>query len=432
MSGELEIDHGGAIAVDTEQIRAFGARIATLATPFEEARAAIRRALDVIVCTLSLADEVGTGVLQTSAAKIDGMRIDAEDAGVKTLLMADAFEVVELRAEAEALSSTGAAGAPELLARVDRMLAADPRLEPMVDELMAQWRAERFEGLATQWNWNGRLPPIFLLGALAGIASRVGVVQPGTRLTGTSEAIVLETVRSTTPATGPTTLRGSMKRMPADPSAQVAVEKLTFADGSTKFMVYLKGTQTFAPQDMGGPEPWDMKSNIELYSGERSASYQAVLDALAAAGADSGDAIGVVAHSQSGMIAAHLAVESAFDVEFVATAGSPKMPMLGDDTLLVQLAHTDDVVWSLSGGGSPASSGSPNSFVATRVGDPDPRLADMALAPHRWEPYLETASMVDESDDPRAAALGAYLGTLGEAVAVERTEYHAERKDRFR
>lgn len=432
MSGELEIDHGGAIAVDTEQMRAFGARIATLARPFEEARAAIRRALDVIVCTLSLADEVGTSVLQTSAAKIDGMRIDAEDAAVKTLLMADAFEVVELRAEAEALAVTDAATAGALVARIDRMLTADERLQPMVHELMAQWRAERFQGLGSQWNAGGLLPPIFLFGALFGLASRAGVVLPGTRLTGSSERIALEMVKSSTPTTGPTTLDGSMRRMPADPSAQVAVEKLTFADGSTKFMVYLKGTQTFAPQDMGGPEPWDMKSNIELYSGERSASYQAVLDALAAAGADSGDAVGVVAHSQSGMIAAHLAVESPFDVEFVATAGSPKMPMLGDDTLLVQLAHTDDVVWSLSGGGSPASSGSPNSFVATRVGDPDPGVQDLSLAPHRWEPYLETASMIDESDDPRAVALGAYLETLGEAVAVERTEYHAERKDRFR
>ena len=429
MSGELEIDHGGAIAVDTEQIRAVGARIAALAIPFEEARAAIRRALDVIICTLSLADEVGTDVLRTSAAKIDGMRIDAEDAGVKTLLMADAFEVVELRAEAEALAVTDAAAAAALLARIDRMLAADARLEPLVDELMAQWRAERFEGLGTQWNLGGLLPPFYLLGALGGLITGVGVVQPEKRLRGESEPLDLAVVKTSTPATGPTTLRGSMERMPQDPSSQVAVEKLTFADGSTKFMVYLKGTQTFAPWDMGGPEPWDMKSNSELYSGEKSASYQAVLDALAAAGADSGDAIGVVAHSQSGMIAAHLAVESEFDVEFVATMGSPKMPMVGDDTLLVQLAHTDDVVWSLSGGGSPAGSGSPDSFVATRVGDPDLWPDDVALAAHRWEPYLETASMVDDSEDPRAIALGGYLGTLGEAVTVERTEYRAERAE---
>lgn len=427
MSGELELDHGGVIAVDTEQLRGIGLRVGNLATPFEEARASIRRALDVIMCTLSLSEEVGTEVLSGSLAKLDEMRADAEAAAVDTLLMADAFEVVELRAQAEGLALADAAAAAALLARVDSMLAVDARLAPMVDDLMAQWKAERFEGLATQWSLSGRLSPIFMLGALVGIASRVGVVQPGTRLTGGSEPIRLESARSTTPATGPTTLRGSMKRMPIDPNAQVAVEKLTFADGSTKFMVYLKGTQTFAPQDMGGPEPWDMKSNIELYSGERSASYQAVLDALAAAGADSGDAIGVVAHSQSGMIAAHLAVESEFDVEFVATAGSPKMPMLGDDTLLVQLAHTDDFVWSLSGGGSPASSGSPDSFVATRVGDPHPRIEDMALAPHRWEPYLETASMIDESDDPRVEALHGYLGTLGQAVRVERTEYHAER-----
>lgn len=179
MSGELEIDHGGAIAVDTDQMRAVGARVAALAIPFEEARAAIRRALDVIVCTLSLADEVGTDVLQASAGTIDRLRIDAEDAGVKTLLMADAFEVVELRAEAEALAFTGDAGAAALLARADRMLAADERLEPMVDDLIAQWKAERFEGLGTQWSMSGLLPPIFLLGAFVGVTAGVGVLHPG-------------------------------------------------------------------------------------------------------------------------------------------------------------------------------------------------------------------------------------------------------------
>jgi hypothetical protein len=432
MSGELEIDHGGAIAVDTEQLRAVAARVAALATPFEEARAAVRRALDVIVCNLSLAAEVGTDVLFGSVARIDRLRADAEAAGVNTLLMADAFEVIELRAEAEALALTDAAASAAVLARVDGMLASDARLRPMVDQLIAQWAWERFEGLGTQWNMGGLLPPIFLLGAIVGMFAGVGVVQPGTTLKGLADPVTLQSVKTSTPAGGPSTLRGSLERMPKDPSAQVAVEKLTFADGSTKFMVYLKGTQNFALQDAGGPEPWDMKSNTELYSGEKSASYQAVLDALAAAGAEADDAVGVVAHSQSGMIAAHLAVESEFDVEFVVAVGSPKIPMLGEDQLLVQISHTDDVVASLSEGGSPAGSGAPDSFVATRVGDPVSGPQDILLAPHRWEPYLETASMIDESDDPRAVALGSYLGRLGEAVSVERTEYHAERKDRAR
>jgi hypothetical protein len=427
MSGELEIDHGGAIAVDTEQLRAVGARVAALATPFDEARAAIRRALDLIICDLLLGDEANTDALGNAAARIEAMRIDAEDAAVKTLLMADAFEVVELRAQAEALRLTDAAAAGALLARVDQMLSADERIRPMVADLTMEWMMERFEGLGNQWNLNGSLPPVFLLGAFVGVLARVGVVHPGMTLTGPAEAVTLESVRSSTPSTGPTSLRGTLGRMPKDPRAQIAVEKLTFADGSTRYMVYLKGTQSVLPQLDRGTEPWDMKSNLQLYSGQKSASYQAVRDALTAAGAGAGDAVGVVAHSQSGMIAAHLAVESEFDVDFIAAAGSPKMPMLGDDRLLVQLTHTDDVITSLAGWGSPVGSGSPDSFVATRVGDPDAGLQDLALAPHSWEAYLETASMIDESDDPRAVALRAQLAKLGEAVAVERTEYHAER-----
>ena len=160
-----------------------------------------------------------------------------------------------------------------------------------------------------------------------------------------------------------------------------------------------------------------------------SASYQATLDALEAAGAEPGDRVDIFAHSQGAMIGAHLAMESEFDVQVQMTAGSPVEPTLDDDQLLVQLRHTDDVVSSLAGGGSPNGTGSPDSFIAQREGDPARGPQDLLLAPHQLEAYIETAEQVDASDDPRAAALEGYWAELDGAVEITATEYHAERDD---
>ncbi|KJQ52862.1 hypothetical protein [Microbacterium sp. SA39] len=433
MSGGLEIDHGGAIAVDTEAMRDVGTRISGVASHLEEARAEIRRAHTAITSTPGFSERVDTAELQACGERVGELRAEVEESSAATLLMADAFEVVELRAEAEALAHSDSAAAQALLARASRIMAADGRIGVLADRLVdGTWRQERFTGLGGQWDLGGLLPQVFLLGAFVGVTSGVGTVLPGMTLKGEVEPVTVAPVRSSTPAAAPATLRGAFERMPSAASAQVAVEKLTFADGTTKYMVYVKGTQNMKPWEGGGAEPWDMKSNAELYTGEKSASYQATLDALAAAGAAPGDTVGVVAHSQAGMIAVHLGMESEYDVDLVATAGSPVGGTFRADQLVAQLAHTDDVFVGLTGGGSPGGTGSADSFTATRVADPDPGFQDVTLAPHKFETYLETAQMVDESGDPRVEALDEYWAELGKAVSVERTEYHAERTSGFR
>jgi pimeloyl-ACP methyl ester carboxylesterase len=180
---------------------------------------------------------------------------------------------------------------------------------------------------------------------------------------------------------------------------------------------------------IGGAEPWDMRSNTQLYTGENSASYQATIDALQAAGAEPGDRVDVVAHSQGGVIAAHLAMESEYDVRVQMTAGSPVEPTVDDDQLLIQLRHTDDVVSSLAAGGSPDGTGSPDSFTAEREADPAAGLQDLLLAPHQLDAYIETAEQVDASGDPRVAALDELWSELDGAVQITATEYHAERDE---
>ena len=68
-----------------------------------------------------------------------------------------------------------------------------------------------------------------------------------------------------------------------------------------------------------------------------------------------------------------------------------------------------------------------DSCTASRVGDPHGGIQDLKLQTHGLETYVATAEMVDASDDPRAEAVDEYWEELGEAVEVERIEFHAER-----
>ncbi|CAH0203327.1 hypothetical protein SRABI76_02073 [Microbacterium oxydans] len=424
MSDDLDIRHGGAIAVDTEALRDVGHRLAMLATRLEDARAAVRRAHGFIVDADGFEGAVDLAALAAGGERIGGVCEQTRDAGAGTLLMADVYEVVELRAEADSLRLVGGAAADAVQARLDRLLASDPRLDGMSEWLIADWKDRRFEGLDSQFDPGGLMAPFLMGGASAAVLSGLGTLRPGARLRGTADAVSVAAVRTSTPDGPPTSLAGAFARLPTAPGAQVKVERYTLPDGSRQFIAYVKGSQSLA---VGGSQPWDMRSNLQLYTGETSASYQATLDALEAAGAEPGDRVDAVAHSQGGIITAHLAMESGYDVRVQLTAGSPVEPALGDDQLLIQLRHTDDVVSSLAGGGSPAGTGSPDSFTAERVGDPSRGLQDLALAPHQMDAYLETAELVDDSGDRRLEALDEQWAELDGAVDITSTEFRAER-----
>ncbi|KJL22055.1 hypothetical protein RN51_01934 [Microbacterium oxydans] len=436
-AGDLEIEHGGAIAIDTEQLREVGARLRAVAAQYEEAGAAVVRAGEAISSADDVVLRVDVGALRLSGDRIDGLAAEIDNACVGTLLMADAFEVVELRAQAEALSLTDAAASSDIRARAEGMVADDERVGRMADWLLAGWERRRFEGLGEQYDLGGMLPPVFLVGALVGLASghgkvrpgAAGPVAPGAKAPNSAPVAPLQVtpVKTSTPR-APNDLAGAFRRIPGA-GAQVAVEKYTMAGGTTRYVAYVAGTQSSLLSLKKGAEPWDMTSNIELYQGAASASYQATLDALAAAGVEPGDRVDVVAHSQGGMIATRLAVESDYEVSMQITAGSPTEPTLGDEQTLIQLRHTDDVVSALAAGGSAEGTGSPDSFTASRVGDPADGIHDLQLKTHGLETYIETAEMVDASTDPRAVALDEYWDELGRAVEVERTEYRAERTE---
>lgn len=424
MSG-LNIDHGGAIAVDPDDLRRIGRRLDAVAAGYARAATSIERAYEHVVDTPGLSAHIDLVGLWSLGEQIRALRDDCRDAVDSTVLMADVFEYVEL--QVEWLMDERAAAGREAREGMRRLEDADGRVPGMAESLLAQWRGERFEGLVTQLPLGGLLGPVFLWAALVGGGSGLGVVPRGAVLHGGADPVAVAPVRSSTPEGAPRGLAGALHRIPEKRGAQVAVEKYSFASGATSYVVYIKGTQTFAPSDWGGRDPWDMKSNSEVYSGRMSASYASTIAALEAAGARPGDQVQIVAHSQGAAVATHLAMQSDYEVPLVVTAGSPVDPILDDGQTLVSLGHTDDGVRALSGGGSPGGSGSVGSITITREEDPGFAWGGDAGEPHHLASYQELAAQADESGDPRIAELDAVWARLDAAEVIERIEYRAER-----
>jgi len=422
MSGEVSIDHGGAISVDPAALRDAAARIAALANHYGEAHRAILRAYDAVTGDATLAEAVDAEELRESGRLVAELSCDCDDAAAGTSLMADVYEYVELQAEADALALVDEVAASELRGRLDRLAAADDRVPDMARMLVSGWEEHRFDGLAAQ-SVLGAFGPLLAAATLVGARGDRGTVWRWMRLAGEAAPVTVTAVATSSPSKAPTGIADALARLPGKDGAQVAVETYTNADGTRRFVAYIGGTRS---PGAGGAEPWDMSSNAQLYTGRRSASYQASLDALAAAGARRGDQVNVVAYSQGGLIGARLAIESGYDVAVQITAGSPVTPMVTDDQTLIQLAHTDDVVRSLAGGGAAGGSGSPESFTAT-VADEADALIESPLAPHALESYRDLAARVDASGDPRVQSLDGFWSELGQAVSIERTEYRAER-----
>ncbi len=429
MSDDVDITHGGVIAVDPAALRAVANAINRLAPRFADAAASVRTAHAVIVNEPGFSSRTDTVALWASGTRADTLSDECLLAAENTLLMADAYELVDLRAQLAALAIQDAAGAAALNARIAELEASDERLPVMADYLVAGWEEGRYEGLDEQMDLRGivgawGLAPLISAAAVVGTVGGMGVIAPGTKLSGTADPVSVTPLKTSSPVGPPNNLAEAFRRFPTTDGAQLRIERYTMADGSSRFMVYAKGTQSGY---YGAGNPFDMKSNLELYTKQQSASYQGTVDALEAAGAQPGDRVDVYAHSQSGIIASHLAMESEFEVKVVALAGSPTEPTLGDDQLLIQIAHTDDPVRALAGGGAPNGTGSPDSIVATREGSPGRQLEDITLDAHQLETYIETAEMMDQSGDPRMDAAQQSWRELTEAVERESTEYRVDR-----
>jgi len=437
--GDLEIRSGGVVAVDTASLRASSDRLDRLGQHLDGVAALLRRASDQIAAVPRTETAYAESRALFLASRSGALADAARSIGGRLRDLAAVYEAIELRAEREAAR---AAGDLTAVARLDRRLHQMERAHPGTG-LRAAWG----EGSRDAW-WAGDLVVQagllgtvlgagFTAGGFAGLGPgtavlagairgrELGVVPQGSRLSGTADPVrVRQLTLPAGHAAAPASLADAAARIPSSDAGRVRVERYTMPDGSRQFAVYIRGTTSGG---FGERDAFDSKSNLELYSGQRSASYAATLAALRDAGAKPGDAVHAIGHSQGAMIASRLAIEGGYDTRTLVTFGSPVEAEVGDGTLRVAVRHTDDPVAALPGGGYDTSVGAHGSFVAERLADPGPTSRDVSLEAHHLATYEETAAMLDVSTDPRMDGVREVFARLDAAASVDVMEYRATR-----
>jgi pimeloyl-ACP methyl ester carboxylesterase len=423
---DLVIRSGGAVEVDTASLHAAAADLRAVAGEAAEIAAVLRGVparLSGVPGDPPVTELLALGGILGDAAELAARVAAAVEEA------ADLYEAVEILAQRAAAAAAGDTAA---VARWDARIAEAQygQLNLWMEARAMLERSANRSDLERQ-AWLGSLGFGMAFAAIVPLAVealglgvdgfRLGPVGAGERLGGAGQPVAVR--RTPVAAPGPpATLAAAAARIPGGGDTRVRVERYTMPGGGRQFAVYVAGTQSIA-----GDDPFDLSSNLQLYAGERSASYEATLDALADAGAEAGDVIHAFGHSQGAMIAERLALEGPYDTRTLVSFGSPIQADVGSGTLAVTLRHTDDPVAALQGGGHPVPVGAPGSFVVERSADPSSGAHDLLIPAHHLTAYAETAALLDASDDPRAAELHAVFDALGKAEEVDAWDYTAER-----
>lgn len=426
VSDDLDIRHGTVVAVDTATLRAAAHDLDRVRERLDDAASLARDAGRIMVF---VAERAANGIASFAGERADELARAAEQCGEEAAALAGrlrgaalVYEYVELAARRDASHD------PAEQAALDAQLAAlradnsgidlAASLEGLGYAVRAPW-----ELMGQAWGAGILFGPAYPLLAAAstwmlGTAVRVadrGVVPAGARLAGSGSPVVVTQV-----AHGGGSPLGSLQQAASRIAerAEIRVERYAMPGGARQFVVYIAGTRA--------DTAFDMASNVELYGGRKSASYEAVRGALHRAGAQPGDILHAVGHSQGGMIADRMALEGEFDVRTVVSFGSPIQAEVPASTLVVDVRHDDDIVASLAAGGSAQGVGAPDSFVAQRTADPNP-VPDLGLMAHDLGRYEATAALLDASHDPRVDTVRGLFDDLGRAESVTVTEFSATR-----
>jgi hypothetical protein len=139
-------------------------------------------------------------------------------------------------------------------------------------------------------------------------------------------------------------------------SGEIGVQRLAGPDGTTRFVVQLPGTESWALTP--GITDRDLSTNLHTMAGDSTVYMRGVEEAMVQAGVPAGAPVMLVGHSLGGMTAAALAADPAFRQRFnvtqVVTAGAPigrfEVPA-GVQVLAVE--NRNDVVPALDGADNP-------------------------------------------------------------------------------
>ncbi len=314
MSDDLDIRGGGVVAVDTATLRTVARGFEGLAGELGDIAAHVG-STGARLFELSPATWDASATIEVVRRRILTVIEDADGIAEALRLAADVYDIVELRSERAAAQ---AAGDEAAVVRMDARLAAAVRAHPEADrqaglgalahwfgwpvELTQQspgmlwWLAPGFHSLAIPFAWSVQRA----IGA-----SGAATIPSTAVLRGESKEVIVTPVPNRGATGAPVSLAEAAARIPQG-DTRIRVERYTMPDGTRRFAVYVAGTRTMQPSTS---DPFDMGSNVELYTGERSASYDATLAALADAGAEPGDVVHAFGHSQGAMVNAHVALE---------------------------------------------------------------------------------------------------------------------------
>ena len=210
-----------------------------------------------------------------------------------------------------------------------------------------------------------------------------------------------------TPPTSLVARSESFPRPGTDPGGeQIRIDRYVEAGKPDRFDVYIAGTVTFDPKT--GTEPFDFTSDLNGVGNERSASYEAVVQAMKQAGVTSSSPVVLNGYSQGGLLASQVAASGHFAVAGVVTFGAPSAQVAIPSSIpVLTVRNTEDLV--------PATSGYDTNSHAVVVERPvfatGPVPSEWAVPAHELSYYQQTAAVVDQA---RSTEVRGVLDTLNQ------------------
>jgi hypothetical protein len=255
---------------------------------------------------------------------------------------------------------------------------------------------------------------------IAGLGRAVGLLKEGQVRVTREEAV------EGGPTQAPSGFQDRFDRIPIpaeDGGSQVLIETYEMPDGSMRYEVYVAATVDFDPAAVG--QPWDMASNVSNAIGPGSGSYDSVVAAMERAGIGPDDPVQFTGYSQGAGTAAQLAASGEFATQGLVTfGGNTGQVPIPPDVPTVIVEHTDDLVAALGG-----TQDNTHAVIVERWASQDTDFSTAPILPGHQRPgYIETAGLMDASDESRLVSTAATLKQFGgDGRLVASVAYTCER-----
>jgi hypothetical protein len=293
----------------------------------------------------------------------------------------------------------------------------------------ATGRVARDDGRSGPLTGPERLYPLITTGGIVAGLVQIGPVRVRSvgratdeyRMDGSLTGLMAQLERTRADVSGP----GAVQVTRVSPDAEDAPERV--------WLVALPGTQggDYRDEDGWSTNAFDMGGNAEAMALDSQHVAKGIHEALAAAGAQPGDAVVPMGYSQGGIHAARLAADprltGVYDMQGLVTVGSPTGEIaLDQDIEALHLEHDQDVVTGLDGRGNPQGVNRTTvTFSGYVVGaEPEQRTTSSAHEFGNYRAHVARLEGQAGAAGPDAGRLGPaqeHLAWLTTGTAVSRT-----------